>query len=331
MMRRLTLMLCVAAALASTSCRKKSSREFYDAQGRYQVITAQLGDEAYLSPEMDAIEALLHGVPASAREIDQTTALLATISSEKARVLQEKERLAKPIATANAPAPYVQVNTVQMPAAVQAAPAADAGFHPEKGMPLDVFLKAYSACMDASPDVLLPGSTVPGQAFAVRKTANCMSQFGSIERFTKLYVFIDRKLAGEATRSEPDDSQPYKGMTSEAFLKSFGNCVTAGPAVVMAGSATPTQSYRVNADAACASKLGMSAAPGAAQKSFLFTEGKLFGESMQNIPTASPPPNVPPNVLNPGGGLPSGVNSALPPPDPSTAYTPDSKDTQRSQ
>lgn len=315
MMRRFALIVCLFAA---TACHKKSSREFYDAQGRYSVITARLGDDAYDDDEMNRIEALLRGVPANAKEAAQAQALLATIGGERVRVAHEKAELAKPVVFA-APA-YVPSSTMAAaipPAAGVMAAAKDAGFSPPKGMPFDKFLTAFGACMDATDDVLIPGAPKPGRALAVRKTENCQAQFGGTERFTKMYVFIDEKLFGEATRTEPDNDKPQGGMSSADFMKTFGNCMSAAPDVTMPGAKTPSQAFAVKKTKECTDKFG--GAGDEVVKSYVFTDGKLVGESTQAVNKPAP---IPPFI--PGASLPSGVNSALPPPDPSTAVTPDS-------
>ncbi len=316
MMRRFALIVCLFAA---TACHKKSSREFYDAQGRYSVITARLGDDAYDDDEMNQIEALLRSVPAKAKEATQAQALLTTIGGERARVAREKAELAKPVAVLAPPA-YVPSTPMApaIPATVVMVAAKDAGFSPQKGMPFDKFLTAFGACMDATDDVLIPGAPRAGRALAVRKTANCQAQFGGSERFTKMFVFIDEKLFGEATRSEPDADKPHGGMSSAEFMKNFGSCMSAAPDVTLPGAKTPSQAFAVKKTKECTDKFG--GAGDDVVKSYVFTDGKLVGESTQAAPKLSPPPPA----FIPGASLPSGVNSALPPPDPSTAVTPDS-------
>ncbi len=317
MMRRFALIACLFAA---TACHKKSSREFYDAQGRYSVITARLGDDAYGDDEMNQIEAVLRAVPTNAKEAAQAQALLTTIEGERARVNREKAELAKPIAAA---APVAYVPSAPMapaiaPTGIVTITAKDAGFAPQRGMALDKFLTAYGACMDPADDMLLPGAQKPGRAFAVRKTEGCQAQFGGSARFTKLYVFENDKLMGEATRSEPDPSTPHGGMSQAEFIKNFGTCMSAAPEMTMPGGKAPSQVFSVNKTKECTDKYG--GAGDNVVKAYVFTDGKMVGETTQGITKPAPPPPA----FGPGASLPSGVNSALPPPDPSTAVTPDS-------
>lgn len=320
-MRGLALM--IVCLVAATACRKKSSPQFFDAQGRYAVISAKLGDDAYDDPELSEIETMLRDVPAQAKEYEQAQALLTTIGAEKARVRAEKAALAQPVVAAPEPL-FPPAPPREVPAAEEGKPTVDAGFSPHIGMSIDAFLAAYSACMSATEDVLMPGAKQPGQAFAVRKTKVCLDQFGGTEKFTRLFVFVDRKLAGEASRTEPDNDKPYAGMTTDVFTKSFGDCMSAGPEVTMPGAKTPSQSFTVKSTKACTDRFGGTAD---SVKSFVFSQGKLVGETVH--PVTPPADTQPMPAFVPGASLPTGVNSALPPPDPSTAVTPDSNQQRR--
>ena len=59
------------------------------------MLTAKLGDEAYDAPDMAEIEQVLRSVPEHAKERREAESLLATISSERARVIDEKARQAR--------------------------------------------------------------------------------------------------------------------------------------------------------------------------------------------------------------------------------------------
>ncbi len=322
-MRRPLLMLCLLSALALTTsgCRKKSAAQFYDAKGRYEVLTARLGDDAYAEEDMATVESILKSVPDKAREADQAKALLAHIASERSRIANEKaaselalKRAAQVPSAAAPPSPAVRPLAAPSPVNV----AADAGVELVTGLPLATFLKAYGACMESAPDMLMPGSKTPGKAFAVRKEKKCLDQFGGDLKLTKMFVFIDDKLVGEATRTEPDTDKPYAGMSSADFMKNFGSCMTSSPDVTMPGAKTPSQAYAVKNDKACHDKFGGTAE---VTKTYVFNDGKLVGESTVQTKTSQPPAAA----IVPGAPLPAGYETGLPPPDPSTAVTPDSR------
>ena len=315
-------MVCLLAAVGG--CRKKAAPQYYEAQGRFDVVTARLGDEAYEGEEMASIEALLRSVPESAKEAPKAQALLVTIGTEKARVFAEAEARARPINTATAPAVF-PAGSSPSTAVVAIAPTApqDAGFVPRLGMPFDAFLTAYGSCMDQADDVLMPGAQKPARAVSVRKTGPCWATFGGNAKLVKLFVFVDDKLAGEASRTEPDSDKPYAGMSAAAFQREFGVCMSAGPDITLPGATRPSQAFTVRKEKACTDKFG--GAGDGITKAYVFNDGKLAGETTrQTTMPAAPGPNGATPILNPGSSLPSGVNSALPPPDPSTAVTPDS-------
>lgn len=323
MIRRVALVLCL---LAATGCRKKGP-QYYEAQGRYDVITARLGDDAYADEEMNNIEALLRAVPEKARESERAKALLTAIGIERMRIANEAAARAKPVAAAAPQAYPTGPSVVAFAAPTAAIAAVDAGFVGQIGMKFDVFLAAYGNCMDPAEDVLMPGANKPARAVSVRRTPACFDKFGGTPKVMKLFVFVDDKLAGEASRSEPDSSKPYAGMTSEVFMREFGNCMSAGPDITMPGATTPSQAFNVRKDKECTDRFGGSG--DGVTKSFVFNNGKLVGETNQVTSPKTPviAPGTPP-VMNPGSTMPSGVNSALPPPDPSTAFTPDSNTQQ---
>ena len=314
-------MVCLLAAVAG--CRKKAGPQYYEAQGRFDVVTARMGDDAYQDEEMAAIEALLRSVPANAKEAPRAQALLATIGTEKTRVANEAAARARPITPTAAPTVFPAGSTPTQVAIVPTTTARDAGFVPQMGMPFDAFMAAYGNCMDQADDVLMPGAQKPARAVSVRRTEPCFASFGGSAKIVKLFVFVNDKLVGEASRTEPDTDKPYAGMTAAVFMREFGNCMSAAPEITLPGATRPSQAFAVRKDKACTDKFG--GAGDGVVKSYVFNDGKLANETTRTTTPGAPTPTggaTP--VLNPGSSLPSGVNSALPPPDPSTAVTPDS-------
>ncbi len=70
-------------------CRKPSSVDYYDAQGRYSSLVARQGNDAYLDPEMDRVTALLQQVSPNSMEADKAQQLLQLITVEKQRLEDE--------------------------------------------------------------------------------------------------------------------------------------------------------------------------------------------------------------------------------------------------
>lgn len=82
----------------AAGCRPRSSPEYHAAEEEVTLLLAELGDGAYLDPQMEAIRARLRGVPAGALEAAQAGALLAKIDAESARVREHEAKLAAALA-----------------------------------------------------------------------------------------------------------------------------------------------------------------------------------------------------------------------------------------
>lgn len=133
----------VGLGAGAAGCRPRSSPEYHAAEEELTLLLAELGDGAYLDPQMETIRARLRGVPAGALEAAQAGALLAKIDAESARVREHEAKLAAALAEARRPTPAqpdLEANErVKVPPAVEAAPPGPAAAGPRAVGPLAVF------------------------------------------------------------------------------------------------------------------------------------------------------------------------------------------------
>lgn len=194
------LVLCVAM-LAVTGCPRRSAPEFYALESNAGLLVDRGGDDAWLSPEMDAVVTGLQAIPPRALEADRAVALLAKITTERTRLAAEraeKDRLQQEIDARPRPtlAPFVAAPPV--PTAVEPI---DAGPPPEPkptpGMPLEAFLKLFGACFKDGPPLEIPGAQ-KSTSQLVLDTQVCRKKFGTSEGETS-YLFAEGKFVGTRT------------------------------------------------------------------------------------------------------------------------------------
>ncbi len=197
---RKVLVLCVAL-LFVTGCRKKSVPEFYALESSAGLLVNRGGDDAWTSPEMDAVVTGLQAIPSGSLEAPRAAELLAKINAERARLAvetSERDRLQKE--RASRPPPSLAVFDAR-PAPVEVAEPVDAGPPPEPkptaGMPLAEFSKLFGACFKAGPPLEIPGAQKASSQL-VLDTPPCRKRFGTREGDTS-YVFADGKFAGTRT------------------------------------------------------------------------------------------------------------------------------------
>lgn len=192
------LLLALLSSLALTGCGKKSSKEFYEAQRKYESLISQDGDDGYLAPEMDQVSEALAAVPKRALEYDRAQALVQKISSEKARVQQERAAAALP-PTSDAPyaMPNLPPSSITPPVAptepVAGGPAEQL---PTPGMSEALFKEQFGSCVNARETFKLEGEgEVP--AYPAKDTPACYKKLG-IPGPARL-IFVKGGYAGRVT------------------------------------------------------------------------------------------------------------------------------------
>ncbi len=195
----------LALALGLTGCRKKHAPEYFEAEGKYQVLVARTGDDAYLSPEMAAVLKKLQSVPEGRIESEQAQQLAARITAGTARVQAAQRAADAPIAAAPVVMNFPSAPSVPSggPPADAVAPtgAADAGpvdERPQAGMPQAEFVKKFGSCFEGEREVAVPGSAAPLKGFQVANREACTKKFGATNQS---YVFEDGKWKGIVTET----------------------------------------------------------------------------------------------------------------------------------
>ncbi len=207
---RITLVCCLALALVSSSCRKKTYEAFYKLEAQQSSLISNDGDDAYLSPEMDVVLAGLAAVPENAREKERADALLAKLTAEKQRV--QAERAAPPPTPSEPAAPPPLIATVEpvKPAPVAAAEGpVDAGPpQPFAGMSEKAFLAAFGACFSSGPATTTQdGGAATGQV--VKNDADCIKRFGTAGA-TTTFLFTSAGLIGKRTETTSETKKEVK-------------------------------------------------------------------------------------------------------------------------
>lgn len=199
-----TWLLMVGVLLALTGCGKKSSKEFFAAQVRYESLVSREGDDAFVSDEMKQIAAAFAAVPSNAVEYDRARALIAKIDAERARV--EAERAAEAAALAAQTAPVGDSRPSELLSPPPAQPVAanpntavvNADGPPEGGLPEAVFMQKYGRCATGPIKQAIDGvGEVP--TYKANSTPDCLKKLGVAEGTS--FFFVKGALAGRVTGS----------------------------------------------------------------------------------------------------------------------------------
>lgn len=201
-MRRLAILL--LGLLAMSGCRKKSAPEFYELESNYSIMVARDGDDAYSSPDMDAVLAGLQKIPSDSVEGPRAAALVATIANERARVAREAKEVADALAAAAripeppAPGPSLFPPPPKDPTAdTDAGPAAPP--KPYQGMSMADFQKYYGDCFVPGPPKTIPGNP-EGVSLQIRDERGCRAQYNAADSRTRVFfVFVKEALVGQLT------------------------------------------------------------------------------------------------------------------------------------
>lgn len=199
-----TWLLMVGVVLALSACGKKSSKDFFAAQQRYESLVSNDGDDAFVSDEMKQVAAALQAVPTNAIEYDRARALIAKIDAERARVQAEKAAAAAALAAEVAPAGDGRPSELLAPPPAQpAAAGANAAAvnpdgPPEGGLPEAVFVQRFGRCATGPIKQSIDGvGEVP--TYKASGTPECLKKLGLSE--VASFFFVKGALAGRVSGS----------------------------------------------------------------------------------------------------------------------------------
>ena len=183
-MRFLLLLLCVLQGLLMSSCRKKTSPEFYKLEAAHSILVAREGDDAFVSDEMTVILSGLQAIPEDALERPRATALAAQISAERSRVAAEKIKPPPPAPVdpfAGRPSALEPVKVEPTTAGTEeqsdaGAPGEEAT-QPWSGMAEKLFVARFGTCFGAPVPATLPDGK-PATSYMLTSKADCQKQHG---------------------------------------------------------------------------------------------------------------------------------------------------------
>ena len=166
--------LVLALALSWGGCRKaQPSAEYASAAALYSSLYREAQDDAYASPRMSEVQALLARVSPDSRDYPAATELSAKISAGQARI--NAEATARSAAIAEALKPSAFEHTADAPIAQASPPAAasDAGAaQPDVGITVAELNARFGGCFQAGPQVVLAGKG-PVESFELRDLSSC--------------------------------------------------------------------------------------------------------------------------------------------------------------
>ena len=199
-MRTLLAVLIVGLALLVSGCGKKSSKEYFEAQRRYESLVTQEGEDAYLTVEMKQISDALAAVPTRALEYERAQALVAKITTERARLEAERAAAARVPTNDDPPTMPSMPPSLLTKQEVQGAvlDEADAGLAddlPAAGMLEALFKEKYRSCITGPEQLPIDGQPVP--AYKVDESSACMKKLG-VSAPTRFF-FIKGGLAGRVS------------------------------------------------------------------------------------------------------------------------------------
>lgn len=198
-----TWLLMVGVVLALSACGKKSSKDYFAAQQRYESLVSNDGDDAFVSDEMKQVAAALQAVPSNAIEYDRARALIAKIDAERARVQAEKAAEAAALAAETASVADSRPSELRAPQPAQPAnPAPTAVVNidgpPEGGLPEAVFVQKYGRCATGPIKQVVDGlGEVP--TYKANGTPDCLKKLGLSD--VASFFFVKGALAGRVTAS----------------------------------------------------------------------------------------------------------------------------------
>jgi hypothetical protein len=176
----------MGAAVALAACPKKGgpSPEYAQAREEFNGLYGRLLDDAYVSPEIHAVEAKLEQVPEQSDDRARAGELLQRIRSERERVESQLAQREEAVRGAlHGAADDLQFARREEDAGVPDAGARDAGAsdQPSAGMPLAELRRRFGMCFDSGTELELPGKgTRP--TFVLRNMAVCRERHPGFDR-----------------------------------------------------------------------------------------------------------------------------------------------------
>ncbi len=194
-------MLCaLLPALVLLGCRKKSSPEFFKLESEQSILVARDGDDAWLSPQMDAVLSGLQAISDEAIEKPRAQALASKIVAEQARLKAEQARPPPPAPVdpfagrlPSAPPPPENPETAEL---IDAGELSD---QPWPGMLEQAFVARFGVCFSPGPKATLPDGQA-ASAYVLSASPACQKQFGAADARVS-YLFTDKGLWGKATET----------------------------------------------------------------------------------------------------------------------------------
>ncbi|WP_224363090.1 hypothetical protein [Hyalangium versicolor] len=174
----------VLIALAPAGCKKDSgppSPEYEQAHQRFSKIYAQKLDQAFLDPEMDAIDALLEQVPADSMDAPSAKELQQRIKAGRAKMEAAQEEQQEAIESAHqvdsvpsSPEPEAEPEPTPPPAEPKDAGTPDLG--PVAGSPASELTAGYLGCFQAGKPIDIQGKGLR-DAWEMSSRARCSQQY----------------------------------------------------------------------------------------------------------------------------------------------------------
>ena len=204
----LTALLLVAVPLA---CHKpaKPSEEYTQAHTRFGKLYAEKGDESFLDPQMDQVEALLARVPPDSLDVVAANELRSRIQAGKAQAIAQQKARDAALASARTPsAPPSGFNT-PLPSAPSRPPPdsapADAGTdagsgagRPEVGTPVSQLANGFNGCFQQGESLNVQGHGLRDR-WELADRAECRQRYGSLQ--DQVLLIEDDKVLGMAPRA----------------------------------------------------------------------------------------------------------------------------------
>ncbi len=199
----------VAFGVLALSCRKTSSKAFYEAQSQYEIVAAREGEEAYLSGQLEPIVAKLNSVETGAQEYASAQALVQKIAAETARLKAEQlaRNAVEPAAAAgDRPSSGFASGSAkpEVPEPADATPARDAGSPfdngPQGNMSAEAFAAQYKSCVKRISTGALAASTKSAtgrgqrETFEVVASAECKKKLRADDDGVTQFEFVDNEL-----------------------------------------------------------------------------------------------------------------------------------------
>ena len=244
----------VVVVLAAVSCAKKSYEAYAAIEQQERQLVADLGDDAWDSPQMRVIVQALDAVPNDAKEKERAVALVQTIALERLRVqkLALTRRTAEPKYVDTPLPPPLPREEVIIDVDAGAATPAPA---PSAGMTLEAFEQAYGTCFVRGEPVQL--SAMTAATLIARNDGACEGRFGRPGVRT-VWLFVDGKLWGTRVQLEPPQMPAFDGGVADAPPRDVtprapgddgGNVLLMIPGAPLPAALQPVGMQRVDAGA----------------------------------------------------------------------------------